>query len=282
MSDLGFKHASELLESVVSELTNPPMGNPLPWWTAFTDETGGLRGGELSVLSAPTGAGKTQLLANIACQLWEGNIPCFVAPVETGDRDFLIRMISVLERTDWNTGKAYPADRVNKLLDKYLKAIETRPLYISTYENRVAVEDMEALLRLMATKGVRVALLDNLNFFLKVTRSSDQLLEIDEAVRVIGNVAKQTKMHIILICHPKKPETKDTRITSENELKGSSTIVQEAANVFLWNRPEENSNCHSTDRFLTIRKMRKRGILYNKSYRFSYSGGRFEEFKGRV
>lgn len=275
-SDLKFNQAGKLFAGALNELVNPIPGIDLFWWPRLNELTGGLRASELSLLCAPTGAGKTQLLANVACQLWLQNVPTFVAPVETGDQDFLIRMCSVLDGVDWNTGRAHSEDKVMRLSEKYKKRFDESPLYLASYDNRVSIEDMEAMLRFQVqVNGVRVALLDNLNFFLKVEKSSEQIIAIDEAVRMMGNVAKQTKVHIILVCHPKK--TDGGRILSEFDLKGSSSLVQEAANVLLWNRPDPEAPALDTDREAVFKKMRRRGTAVNKALWFAYKGGRFEE-----
>lgn len=275
-SDLNFNHASALLAGALHELAFPVPGIDLFWWQRFNDVTGGLRAGELTLVCAPTGAGKTQFLANVACQMWIQNVPTFIAPVETGDQDFLIRMCSVMDGVDWNTGQAHSQDKVMRLSEKYARRFEESPLYLASYDNRVSIEDMEAMLRFQVqANGVKVALLDNLNFFLKIERASDQNLVIDEAVRMIGNVAKQTKLHIMLVCHPKK--TDGGRVVSEFDLKGSSSLVQEAANVLLWNRPPSEAAALDTDREAVFKKMRRRGTAVNKAFWFAYKGGRFEE-----
>lgn len=274
--DLKFNHAVEIFENALRELVSPLPGIDLPWWPGMSSEIGGLRPGELTLLCAPTGAGKTQLLASIACQIWTQKIPTFIAPVETGDLDFVIRMLSVMDQKDWNTGKAHSPDKAMALLETHAKLFRESPLYFATYDNRVAIEDMDAMLRYQAhVNGVRVVLLDNLNFFLRIEKSADQLLVMDEAVRVIGNAAKQTKMHIILVCHPKK--TEGGRVVSEFDLKGSSSLVQEAANVLLWNRPPEDSMHLNTDREAVFKKVRRRGTAVNKAFWFSYAGGRLVE-----
>jgi len=274
--DLKFNQAASVFDGAMWDLANPVESIRLPWWPHIDGAMGGLRPGELTLITAPTGAGKTQLEANLACQMLIQKVPTFVAPVETGDRDFIIRMCSVLEEKDWNTGAVYSGASVMALSAKYRAMFEDAPFYLATYDNRVALEDMDAMLRYQCqVNKVRVALLDNLNFFLKIDRSSDQNLVMDEAVRVIGNVAKQTGMHIILICHPKK--TEGGRIVSEFDIKGSASLVQEAANVLLWNRPAEEHAALITDREAVFKKMRRRGTVVGKQFWFSYKGGKFSE-----
>src|SRR3954453_723011 len=101
-----YQNIGQVWEKATKELENPPKGISLPWWPEFTNFTGGLRPNELTLLCAPTGAGKTQLLANLSAQLALQNESHFVAPVETGNIDFVVRVLSALEKFDLNTGES--------------------------------------------------------------------------------------------------------------------------------------------------------------------------------
>lgn len=277
---LNYRHAAEVWLDAARDLILPPRGIPMPWWPTLTRLIGGLRPNELTLLCAPTGAGKTQLLANLSAQLLAAKVPHFVAPVETGDTDFMVRVVSCMERHDYNSGDSVSGDEVTRLTQKYIQIIKTHPLYISTYDNRVEIEEMLNLLKFMHQEhGVRVALLDNLNFFLKVVSSQMERAEMDNAMHEFVMLAKKIPMHIILVVHPKK--TEKGRVESEFDIKGSSTAVQEAGNVLLFNRPlpddVENGRRELTDRELVFRKIRKRGQNVGKSVWLTYQNGRLQE-----
>lgn len=277
---LNYRHVSELWESAVSDLISPPRGLACPWWPLFMEYTGGLRPHEFTLLCAPTGAGKTQLLANLSAQMLLQDIPHFAAPVETGDIDFLIRVMSVLEKYDLNTGEAISGAYLKMLTEKYLSTVFNRGLYVSTYDNRVDIEEMINLLKFMHQEhGCKVAFLDNLNFFLKVVSSNQEKAEMDDAIHKFVMLAKKLPMHIILIVHPRK--TEGGRVLSEFDIKGSSTAVQEASNVCLFNRPDpkdvEAGRALFTDRELVFRKIRRRGMHVGKPIWFAFDGGRYQE-----
>lgn len=192
----------------------------------------------------------------------------------------MIRMISALTGKDYNTGVAHPISEIETLVKRYEAVLKTNNVILSTYENRVSVEDMLATLREVHEKfGCKIAILDNLNFFLQVTSSTMEKAEMDNAMHSFVMEVKKLPMHIILVVHPRK--TDDGRVTSEFDIKGSSTAVQEAQNVFLLNRPDpddiESGLLTHTDRELWIKKFRKRGSLVGQRFYFGFDNGAYFE-----
>jgi hypothetical protein len=154
-------------------------------------------------------------------------------------------------------------------------------LFISPHDNRVPVDEMIATLMFMCQeKKCQVALLDNLNFFLDVVSSQMEKAEMDNAIHEFVMLVKKIPMHIILVVHPKK--TDDGRVVSEFDIKGSSTAVQECANIILFNRPLKKEIDDYTrewsDRELVFKKIRKRGMFVNKPIWFKFENGKYFEY----
>jgi replicative DNA helicase len=276
---LPYRPLAQVWLDAAQVLVDPPKGIPLPWWPKFTEYTGGLRPHELTLLCAPTGAGKTQLLANLSAQLLQQEVPHFVAPVETGDVDFVIRVESTIEGRDYNTGAQFSIEEIQRLTLKYDNLLR-RNLFIATYENRVEVDEMVNLLTYMHQEyHCKVALLDNLNFFLKVSSAQMERAEMDSAVHEFVMHGKKVPMHKILVVHPKK--TDGGRVESEFDIKGSSTAVQEASNVLMFNRPKpqdiEERTRHRSEREAVFRKIRRRGQFVGYPIWFEFKGGKYTE-----
>lgn len=280
---LNYRNAKDVWTETTRLLISPPRGIPAPWWEKFNHYLGGLREHELTLLCAPTGAGKTQLLANLSVQLIAQAVPHFVAPVETGDTDFLARVASVFQKQDLNSGDPVHPSIVQAMTKALTDEGAFDRLYISSYDNRVEIGEMINLLKYMHQEyGVKVALLDNLNFFLNVVSSQMEKAEMDNAIHEFVMLVKKLPIHIILIVHPKKTDG-EGRVESEFDIKGSSTAVQECANVCLFNRPKkadvEACRALATDREMIFRKIRKRGVHVGKPIQFGFNGGRYEELK---
>lgn len=203
----------------------------------------------------------------------------FAAPVETGDTDFLARVISAKVGRELNASEGITDADVAYAMDGGLRDIHDGPLLISNYDNRVEIDELIAVLSVMVTKGVKVALLDNLNFFLEITSADMERAVMDEAIHKLVLFTKKNPIHILLICHPKK--TTNGRVESEFDIKGSSTSVQECSNVILFNRPTQqqidDGDRDWTHRELVFKKIRKRGMYVNKPIWLQYRSGGYHE-----
>lgn len=260
--DPKFMNMRQVYLDAIRELKTPYPAIGLPDWSYFTKITGGLRAREFSILCGSTGSGKTTFLANVSAQLLKQGTKHFVMSVETGHTDFMKRVMSVLHGRDINTGEAVSVDEIARIHMASARYLEADTIEFSIYDNRVPVEQLLHDLRAMHDlRGCKVAMIDNLNFFLEVTRASDTIVEMDRVIHELIIFCKQTDMHVIMVMHPRK--TDGGRIESEFDIKGSSTAVQEAHNVFLFNRPRpediESGKRDRTDREVKFAKMRRRG-----------------------
>lgn len=276
-----FHNAKGLLKRSITEAINFKPGFLLHHWPKFSGALGGLRLNEFTLISAPTGSGKTTWIAQLALQMLINKIPFFAAPVETGPTDFVRRMVEIQTGEVVNDGNPVPQAKGDRLIRSFEEFFDGAPYWISDYDTRVDRDEMIAMLRLMSqTYGAKIALLDNLNFFLEIKSAHMERAEMDTAIHQFVMEAKRFPMHIILIVHPKK--TGDGRINSEEDIKGSSNAAQEASNVFLLNRPTikqiEDGQFRTSDRELVVKKCRRRGWLYNRSFWFEMQGMRYVEF----
>lgn len=278
-----FRSMREVFKEAVEEMALPPPSTKLPDWPLFNKVTGGLRPKEYSILCGSTGAGKTTFLANISAQLVKQNVRHFVMSVETGHVDFMKRVLSTLNGKDLNTGDVIPADEIARATTQVMPYLEANCMDLALYDNRVPLEQLLYDLEYMHKhRGAQVAMIDNLNFFLEITRAQDQIIEMDRVTHELIMFCKRTPMHIFMVMHPKKTDKDgDDRVESVFDIKGSSTSVQEAQNVFLFNKPKtkdvSSGDRHYMDREVSIRKMRRRGHYVPATLIYKSHGTRYTE-----
>lgn len=257
-----FESNREVYSRAAQELLVPFPSVELKSFPKLSKITGGFRPREFSILCGATGIGKTTLLANLSRSLILDRVPHFVASVETGRTDFFKRVMASLSGEDWNLGDAIPLEKLKAFHLEHSKWLREEIFYLSLYENRFSVETlMSDIAWMVRNKAVKIAMIDNLNFFMDVRRSADQVIEMDRVIHELIIFCKQVDVHIVMVMHPKK--TDGGRVESEFDVKGSSTAVQEAHNVFLFNRPHpdliESGTATKNDREFKIAKMRRRG-----------------------
>jgi replicative DNA helicase len=271
-----YRTIGDMVGEAYENLANPIPSIPIPSLPIFSKSIGNIRGREFSILCGSTGVGKTTFLANLSASLLRDKIPHYVASVETGSLDYVRRVLSVLANRDINSGEAVDKKLLYSLHKQYGHIVNTQSLQLALYENRTTVEElMSDMTRAHKEHGARVAMIDNLNFFMEVTKSADSIVEMDRVVHELVIFCKQIDMHVILIMHPRK--TTSGRVESIEDIKGSSLAVQEAHNVWLLNRPSQEDidagSCTRFDRELTIAKMRRYGRAVGRKIYFKSENG---------
>jgi RecA-family ATPase len=261
------------------ELHSPPEGISLPWWRKFSERVGGLRLGEFSVITAATGAGKTTILANLVAQAVQTGHGVYVCSAEIGAPRFLIAMWSALEKKSLGDGTKYSREYAAEVREKYATLLRTGRLIFSRHDDRIAPkalieETEEAITKLRA----KFLILDNLQFFMPIVSGNQQIAETDKVVREFARQVRRRPVHTLLIAHPRKGE-----VASEDSIKGSNTLGQEADNIFLLHRltkqeiDDSANQLSKLDRRLECRKMRRRGWIAGESFHFRFNGGRYDE-----
>lgn len=277
----------EIFLSTLKGLEHPHPSIPLEGWNIFNQLVGGFRAREYSILCGPTGSGKTALLASWSAQLLRQQTRQFIASVENGPQDYMRRVMSCLRGRDINTGIALDRKHLQEIAIEQTKYMKRDQMVFSLFEDRFSVEQlMVDIKHAVEEHGIQIAIIDNLNFFMQPTRSSDALLEMDRVVHELIIFCKNIDVHIIMVQHPRK--TDGGRIESEFDIKGSSTAVQEAHNVFLFNRVTEDAvnesrgQLNSKSRQLKLAKLRRRGDSAGHSIFLNFSNGNyFEAMAGR-
>ena len=235
---LADRSVQHVVEAAKVELISPYPSTSITMWPRFTDITGGTSGQEFSILCGATGTGKTTFLANLSMNLLMQKEKHFVASVSTGDTDFVKRVMSAFMEEDLNTGAKISPGKVAEFDKRFGDRFDSDNLMLSLFSNRISLSQLLSDLEIAHVRhGCKIAMLDNLNFFMEMTAEKNAIVEMDRTIHELVMFCKRIDMHVIMVMHPKK--TENGRVESEFDIKGSSTAVQEAHNVFLFNRPRD-------------------------------------------
>ncbi len=203
-------------------------------WRCLDQYIQGIRPGEVTVITADTGAGKTtfctQLIVNCAMQ----GIACWINSWEMRPETTMRKLASIILRRPMKLQNFTAHD--NEQFDEWSKhyKIYINPNTIGTDVNTLAIELVKA-----KDLGIQVVMLDHLDYL--VNSKKEKLHEaIDETVKRLHELAFSLSMHFFLICHPRQSSTSAEEI-GMHALKGSASIKQYADNIIILHR------CSRTD-----------------------------------
>lgn len=204
-------------------------------WDCLDDYLQGLRKGEVTVVTADTGVGKTtfciQLIVNSAMQ----GIPVWINSWEMKPEVVMRKIASIILRRPMKCCNFSEYD--NEQLDEWASRYK---IFIN--QNTIGVDIHSLAKNLVKAKklGVEIVLLDHLDYL--VDSRKDKLHEaVDETVKRLHELAFALSMHFLLICHPRQSATGNDEI-GMHSLKGSSSIKQYADNIIILHRCSRTDN----------------------------------------
>jgi len=192
---------------------------------------GPLEAGELTVVSGPTGSGKTTLCRSFTMSFSEQSMPSLWFSFEMPWKQFLI--------------KFHP-----DYLPRFYGPLTLSQKSVTWIEERI----IEAKLKY----GVSIVLIDHLHFLLDLARVKHASIEIGEIVRSLKLLALKHNLIFFLIAHTIK--VREDREFGLGDARDSGLIEAEADNVlYIW-RDRKKENCS----ILKVAKNRKHGIIEKK------------------
>lgn len=198
-------------------------------WRSLDHYLQGLRKGEVTVVTADTGAGKTtfctQLMVNVAMQ----GVPVWINSWEMKPETIMRKLASIVLRRPMKIQNfnAHENEQFDEWADRY--KVFVNPNTIGTDINSLAKQLIKA-----KELGVEIVMLDHLDYLVNMRK--EKIHEaIDETIKKLHELAFGLSMHFLLICHPRQSATSGEEV-GIHSLKGSSSIKQYADNVLVIHR----------------------------------------------
>lgn len=178
----------------------------------------------VTIWSGFPGAGKTTLLRQLACHLLQREHGVFFASLEEHPKHLLVRLACTAAGTENPT-----AHQVQWFIDEYGERLRIwAKVGMTKHRNILAV------IRKLASMGTTHAIVDSL---MKLDISSQDFEGQRTFANLLAATAVQTRMHIHLVAHPKKPAQAD-QDPDINDVGGAKEIGGIADNVVFVRRKE--------------------------------------------
>ncbi len=198
-------------------------------WQCLDYYLQGIRKGEITVVTADTGAGKTtfctQLMVNCAMQ----DIPVWINSWEMKPETTMRKLASIILRRPMKVCNfsAQENEQFDEWASRY--KVYINPNTIGTDINSLAKQLVQA-----KELGIEIVMLDHLDYL--VNSKKEKLHEaIDETVKRLHELAFALSMHFLLICHPRQSASSGEEV-GMHALKGSASIKQYADNIITLHR----------------------------------------------
>lgn len=266
---------AELRTQVIHEMLNPEKytGVPVPSLPGFTGIIKGFRRGEMTVLTGPTGSGKTTFLGQLSLDFAEGGVNTLWGSFEIKNTRLMHKLLQQYSRGPMPEDKMKKAQALEVLADRF----ETLPLYFMKFHGGSDIDDvLDAMEYAAYVHDVQHIILDNMQFMIsrnssKFNSSFDKYEIQDIAIEKFRKFATSKNVHVTLVVHPRK-EDEGVKL-GMSSVYGSAKATQEADNVLILQKDANNEN----RKFVEVKKNRYDGTLGICPLHFNFDSKRYSE-----
>lgn len=203
----------------------------------------GLRPGNLTIIGARPGVGKSAFAQNIAQNVAKGNKPVVIYSLEMSDMELAERWVSRTSGVvmDDLIQKQFEKAQVIKLTDS-MSYLSTLPIYVCD-ESNVSPERVRT--DMINMDGVELIIVDYVGLMeadgKKKGGFENRNLELGAISRELKKLAVELKIPILMLCQLNRETDSKTRPELRN-LRDSGELEQNANKIiFLWNLDEDSS-----------------------------------------
>lgn len=246
-------------------------------WSNLDETQRGLREGELTVVTAHTGAGKTTFTLDLALRLSEaGESVCYFS-MEQGPTDTALQIVGMAARR--HTEDIPPEELVavaERVPECFLLGVEPE---------RDRVEQIVAAIRYASVVyATRVAVIDHLDHLIETKERESRYEAASRAVKAMHKVARDHRVHLILIC---QPTTDSGRHREKGSSKPGEIRLEDIAETRLARQLAHNGWLVDSDKgtrttTVFVAKARYGGAMEGVRLRYLFDGFRLSDMGREV
>lgn len=250
-------------------------------WKELDAILGGIRQGEITVITADTGVGKTTFCINLLHMLAEQGYGCWMNAYEMRVESVYRKLASIV------LGRKMKLDAFSDFdISQIDRWRSDKKVFINPLVELVNVTSFKKLFEIAKYScGINYVFLDHLDYIHHQERNSGQVDDIKQVMIHLHSYAIEYNIGVILVAHPRKLSFMQKKL-SMDDLKGSSAIKQYADNVLILTRMSRlDPNDNTTE--IAVAKNRLLGVenscrlIYNDEtdrYESRMSGKTFNEW----
>jgi twinkle protein len=223
----GIMTARDLRERVIKKRTTAVSSIPYPY-QELNKLTKGARPGELVLLTAASGTGKSSFVREIALHLHDQGERVGMIMLEEDPERTLEGLVSIRLNVPYEQIRDVEQD---KFLAAFDELFQEERLFVNDHWGSSDVDEILSRIRFMAKGlGCRWVVLDHITIMLSGLEIADERKAIDVAVTRLRKLIQETGITIFLISHLSRPEGnkghEEGLQISTKHLRGSHALVQ--------------------------------------------------------
>ena len=227
--------AGELEGRMVAEIQPKDEPFTLPWMAKRWPHSGfWFRPGEVTLWGGFTGAGKSTMLNFLKAQILAEQTPIFEASLEMRVETTLRKMATMFNGPHLN----------EEIITRFVRGVGDYLIFADVVGSMKRAELMEMLWYAFRRYGCRHFIIDSL---MRIEELEEDYPAQGDFCNKLQDLAKQTQVHLHLVCHLAKPSQQMER-PSMYAIKGSSLLVNNADNVLLVCRNPEKEKLRKSEK----------------------------------